>query len=453
MMKRILETFRRFRRGFREGPSWFPVPGSRKNRRTPFPVLLLLWGYALLDRVLTPQGRMFLAIYLAIACYSLILSRSPAVLLFFVLSGVLFFDIAAGLLFRPRIRFRRMVPERVARGAVFRIRYTVENHSHLPCFDLIADASLMMRHLAGTDPALPRLSLGGGETGTVTREFRLQKRGIHLLPRALMETGFPFQIFKLSCASGSRQKIICHPEWIPLRSLRLPEGNAGSSESVSSAASVGGSMDFYGCREYRTGDDPRKIHWVASAKHAQFVVKEFQEEKLSRAALILDNSLAAERFSFRTLFRNLFQLKVGTGGYDDAPFEAAVSLCASLAASLSSGDFVVDLFAAGSEIHRFRTGGRYMTQEAFLDLLAALEPSGKRDRFGKITPEDIRTIASSGAVFLLLLRVDPESSKLYRALVETGVPVRAFLIGASSGPGWVEPLRTGDILGGREMDL
>ena len=272
-------------------------------------------------------------------------------------------------------------------------------------------------------------------------------------PRALMETGFPFQIFKLSCASGSRQKIICHPEWIPLRSLRLPEGNAGSSESVSSAASVGGSMDFYGCREYRTGDDPRKIHWVASAKHAQFVVKEFQEEKLSRAALILDNSLAAERFSFRTLFRNLFQLKVGTGGYDDAPFEAAVSLCASLAASLSSGDFVVDLFAAGSEIHRFRTGGRYMTQEAFLDLLAALEPSGKRDRFGKITPEDIRTIASSGAVFLLLLRVDPESSKLYRALVETGVPVRAFLIGASSGPGWVEPLRTGDILGGREMDL
>ena len=68
MMKRILETFRRFRRGFREGPSWFPVPGSRKNRRTPFPILLLLWGYALLDRVLTPQGRMFLAIYLAIAC-------------------------------------------------------------------------------------------------------------------------------------------------------------------------------------------------------------------------------------------------------------------------------------------------------------------------------------------------------------------------------------------------
>lgn len=63
-------------------------------------------------------------------------------------------------------------------------------------------------------------------------------------------------------------------------------------------------MDFYGCREYRTGDDPRKIHWVASAKHAQFVVKEFQEEKLSRAALVMDNSLAAGREPVLSMLKN-----------------------------------------------------------------------------------------------------------------------------------------------------
>ena len=453
-MRRFLETCRRTGRRFLEGPPWFPMPEpGRKKHRIPITFLTLLWLYALLDRILTPQGRMFGAVYLAIASYSLILSRSPAVILFFVLSGVLFFDLLLGLLFYPRIRITRTVPARVTRGCGFKIFYTVENRSSLPCFDLTADASLNMKHLAGTDPFLPRLTLEGKGTGRITRGFRLQKRGIHVLPRPLIETGFPFQIVKLSRSPGERQRIICHPDYTPLRSLRLPDGNARNSESVNSVASVGESMDFYGCREYRTGDDPRKIHWVASAKHAQFVVKEFQEEKLSCAALILDNSIAATKTTFRTLLRNLFLLKPIRERYEGTPFEAAVSLSASIATSLSSNDFVVDIFAAGSEIHHFRTGGSHMTQEAFLDLLASLQSARDTDRFRKITPEDIRTIASTGAVFLILLSIDPESEKLHRDLAETGVPIRTFFISSVPGPAWAETIRADDILRGKADEL
>ena len=418
MRFRLPATLRRLEAAYRAGPSWLAV--RKSSAAFPPGVLPLIWIYGWMDRVLTPQGRIFCAVYLGIAFYSTILTRSPAVILFFILSGVLLVDLVVGLVFFPILRIGRHVPERVACNTEFQIRYEVFNRSILPCFDLTADASMLFRPLLATDPATPRMTLAPKENGWLIRRFRLTRRGVYRLPRTTVESAFPFQILKISRLGGGGDRIICHPAWLELRSLKLPDGSAARAESLKTVSSEGDSMDFFGCREYRTGDDPRKIHWAASAGRSQLVVKEFQEEKLSRAALILDNSLAAERFSFRTLFRNLFQLKVGTGGYDDAPFEAAVSLCASLAASLSSGDFVVDLFAAGSEIHRFRTGGRYMTQEAFLDLLAALEPSGKRDRFGKITPEDIRTIASSGAVFLLLLRVDPESSKLYRALVETG---------------------------------
>ena len=453
-MSRLLEICRRIQRSFLEGPPWFPMPVSgRKGKHIPLTFLILLWLYAFLDRILTPQGRMFLAVYLAIASYSLILSRSPAVILFFVLSGVLFFDFLLGLLFYPRLKIKRTLPDRVTQGCEFQISYTIENRSSLPCFDLIADPSLYMKHLTGTDSFIPRLTLDGGETGTISRGFLLQKRGVHILPRPLIETGFPFQIFKLSRSPGERQRIICHPGSIRLRSLRLPDGNARNSESVNSVASVGESMDFYGCREYRTGDDPRKIHWVASAKHAQFVVKEFQEEKLSCAALILDNSLAANKLTFRMMLRNLFLLKPVNGCYDDSPFEAAVSLAASIANSLSSGDFVVDIFAAGSEIHHFRTGRNHMTQEAFLDILASLEPSKGTERFRKITPEDIRSIASSGAVFLVLLSIDPESEKLYRDLADTGVPIRTFLIASAPGPAWTETIRAEDILQGKAEEL
>ena len=453
-MRKFLETCRRIRRRFLEGPPWFPMQFTvRKGRRIPVTALILLWLYALLDRILTPQGRMFAAIYLAIASYSMILSRSPAVILFFVLSGVLFFDLLLGLLFYPRIKIRRTVPVRVSRGCEFQISYTIENDSRRPCFDLTADTSLYLKHLTGTDSSIPRLTLKGRENGTLSRRFLLQKRGVYELPCPLIETGFPFQIFKISRMGREHQRIICHPDFVPLRSLRLPDGNARNNESVNSIASVGESMDFYGCREYRTGDDPRKIHWVASAKHAQFVVKEFQEEKLSCAALILDNTLGANRHSFRTLLRNLFLLKPIHGRFDDSPFEAAVSLTASIATSLASNEFAVDIFAAGSEIHHFRTGRNHMTREAFLDLLASLEPTKEMNRFRNITPEDIRSIASSGAVFLVLLSIDPESEKLYRALAGTGVPIRTFLISSAPGPAWTETIRAEDILQGKAGEL
>lgn len=453
-MSRFTEKCSRFRKGFLEGPPWFAMPFSgKKDQYVSRTLLLSLWLYALLDRILTPQGRMFGAIYFAITCYSLILTRSPAVILFFVLSGVLFFDIIAGLLFFPRIRITRNVPSRVTRGCEFRISYTIENRSSLPCFDLTADTSLYMKYLIHTDTDISRLTLAAKQEGVFSRGFRIRKRGIYTLPCPLIETGFPFQIIKLSRMARQYQKIICHPDYTQLRSLKLPDGSARSNDSVNTISSIGESMDFYGCREYRTGDDPRKIHWVASAKHAQFVVKEFQEEKLSRAALIMDNSLAANKESLLSLGRKLLLLKSVRGRYNDAPFEAAVSLTASIATSLSSHDFVVDIFAAGSEIHHFRTGRNNMTQEAFLDLLASLEPTTQSGRFNRITPQDINNIASSGAIFLILLGIDKESEKLYRSLTATGAPVRAFLISSGPGPAWTETIRAEDILNGKAGDL
>ena len=70
----------------------------------------------------------------------------------------------------------------------------------------------------------------------------------------------------------------------------------------------------------------------------------------------MDNSLAAGREPVLSMLKKLIQLKPLGGRFDDTLFEAAVSLTASIATSLSENDFVVDIFAAGSEIHHFRTG-------------------------------------------------------------------------------------------------
>lgn len=94
-----------------------------------------------------------------------------------------------------------------------------------------------------------------------------------------------------------------------------------------------------------------------------------------------------------------------------------------------------------------------MTLDSFLDLLASLDPESRMDRFRKITPEDIRAIASTGAVFLILLSIDEESEKLHRAIAGTGAAVRTFLLSDSPGPAWTERLIPSDILSGKTGEL
>ena len=94
-----------------------------------------------------------------------------------------------------------------------------------------------------------------------------------------------------------------------------------------------------------------------------------------------------------------------------------------------------------------------MTRDSFFDLLSALEPGTTRRRFRKITPGDVDQIASTGAVFLILLSADEEAEKLYRSMIDAGAAVRVFLLAETPGPHWTERIGIHDVLAGKAGDL
>ena len=49
-----------------------------------------------------------------------------------------------------------------------------------------------------------------------------------------------------------------------------------------------GPGDFHGLREYATGDEPRSIHWRASARSDELMVKEYAVEGLHRCTVVFD---------------------------------------------------------------------------------------------------------------------------------------------------------------------
>lgn len=433
---------------------WRAVRRNRTGRRYISPTIAgMVWLDTLAGLVFTPQGRILLIAFLPLAFFALLLTRSPAFLLFLLIALMFLLDWLAKLFFPRRLRLERHPPVRTVCGVPFAIRTRIHNDSFLPAYDFELNGNLdgtLIRQERG--PVL--YCLGARSEMTVKQYFLLKRRGIYDLPPALAEGVFPFRLIKAARRGKIRQEIICHPAYIEFQELHLPGGVrlAGTQDS-SVTNRTGVSMHFAGCREYRDGDDPRLIHWTASARRNRLVVKEFQEEQLSSAAVILDNCCPAPAWEVRELMKRLLTLKA-LNSDPEAPFEAAVSLTASIARSLSIRNFVIDVFAIGSKIHHFRTGRNTMSFEAFLDLLSSLESSFSEDRFSGFPALELDRAADAGAVFLILLRIDPEAEKLYKSLLKRGANLRVFTFDRRADlPEWAERLSCAEILGGTRREL
>ena len=78
---------------------------------------------------------------------------------------------------------------------------------------------------------------------------------------------------------------------------RLDPGNlpatrrALASPRMRSAKRPGG-QEFRSLREYRPGDDPRRIAWRITARQGKPVLKEMEQENRGRVAILLSTTLA-----------------------------------------------------------------------------------------------------------------------------------------------------------------
>ena len=119
----------------------------------------------------------------------------------------------------------------------------------------------------------------------------------------------------------------------PCRCRRSRMGGAwtGSGDNRPRAFATGSAEDVT-VREYRRGDDLRRVHWRSSARVGELMVRREEQPWQSRATLFLDNRTRAHR-----------------GQGIASSLEAAVSAAASIAVHLSQRGFTVRLVTATGE--------------------------------------------------------------------------------------------------------
>ena len=117
---------------------------------------------------------------------------------------------------------------------------------------------------------------------------RLVERGRYQFGPVRLSTRFPFGLFSRTIAVGQSETLVVFP-----RLGRLTQGwTARRLEAIAGAdrrrGRPGPEGDFYGVRQWRSGDGRRLIHWRSSARLGKLVVRQFERPRSRDLAVVLD---------------------------------------------------------------------------------------------------------------------------------------------------------------------
>lgn len=130
----------------------------------------------------------------------------------------------------------------------------------------------------------PFLPTNGAVKGEI--KIRFEKRGVWGYEDFRARSGFPFILFIAESAIKVSGEVLVYPALVSVEGIVR---DAAGSEGEGLNAIVGSGDEMYSLREFRYGDDMRKIHWKASARASSLLVKEYVEEEFRKTTIILDN--------------------------------------------------------------------------------------------------------------------------------------------------------------------
>ena len=279
---------------------------------------------------LTARGRAFLAAGVtAVLCAVLV--GQPALTRVGVLVVTLPL-VTAALVGRSRYRLalvRTISPQLVAAGQPARVNLTLTNEGRTPSGVLLLEDHLP--YVLGTRPRFVLDGIGHGWRRHVTYQVRSDVRGRFEVGPMSVRVSDPFGLVELGRSFHSTVPLTVTPRTVTLPTIPLGGGWTGSGDNRPRAFAIGSAEDVT-VRDYRRGDDLRRVHWRSSARVGELMVRREEQPWQSRATIFLDNRRSAHR-----------------GQGVASSLEAAVSAAASVAVHLTARGFSVRLVTASGE--------------------------------------------------------------------------------------------------------
>jgi uncharacterized protein (DUF58 family) len=269
--------------------------------------------------------------------------------------------VAVGFAARTRFRLtcsRRLDPARVPIGDRARVVLRIENISRLPTGLLLIEDTIP--YLLGGRPRVVLDRLAPRRPIDVGYHVSGEQRGRYKVGPLTVRLMDPFGLCELPRSFTTSDILVVTPQVVRLPAVQLTGEWGGAGHSTARSVATYGDDDV-ATREYRHGDDLRRIHWRTTARRGELTVRREEQPWQSRGAVLLDTRLTAHR-----------------GDGPTASLEWAVSAAASISLHLARTGFEVRLITdTGDELSSAGLAGASF-DGSVLDALAVVTPSAGR---------------------------------------------------------------------------
>lgn len=235
------------------------------------------------------EGLVYLFFMTVLFVGSLLGQSNMLMLVFATMAGPFIVNGSATFAMITGCRVTRRAPRRVMAGERFSVELILENRRPWLTAWMMTVRDLLTRESVDLEPSVlfARVRPASSERGHY--QLRLPRRGRYDFITLEVRSRFPLGLVQRSTRMPAPGTLLVYP-----RIGRLQRGARrqllGASELVASPLSRRGVFDdeFHRLREYRSGDNPRAIHWRSSARRGQMILREYDQNREHNLTVFVD---------------------------------------------------------------------------------------------------------------------------------------------------------------------
>ena len=257
------------------------------------------------------------------------------------------------------------------------------------------------------------LTLGPRELKAWHYSTPTRRRGVYELGPVTVTAIDPLGLFRLTRSFGRRDTVLVYPSAPELPNFYIPPANLpGEGRFRQRTHNV--TPTVAGVREYAPGDSYNRIHWPATARTGELMVKQFELDPSSDIWIVLDLEQA-----------------VHVGEDDDSSEETAVSICASIARYFLGANRSVGLVSFGEALNVQEPDRGQNHYTRILESLAMARAVGDAP-LSALLLEEARRFGRHTTVVVVTPSTDESWALALMTLAARGVPVAAVLLEAET---------------------
>lgn len=312
---------------------------------------------------------------------------------------------------------RTFSPQVVDPGHEVRARLVVTNTSSVPCPESVWSDHLPAVVAGAASGVMPSLAAAGSRGAAVSADYTISSstRGAHLVGPLRVRVIDPFGLVERQRDFGEPHEVTVLPRRYDLPAIR-PTGSDENGATRPAPHQVGLGDDDIIARAYQSGDALKRLHWKATARRGELMVRQEEQQMNPRAAVLID--LDADSHG---------TARDRGGDWEYSPgLEWAVAAGASIVTHLARAGYIVSMGSPCGQIDAEVSEGH----DSLRDVMMALARCGPAETDAWRLPVEPSTFVIAG-------RLEPARAQRWAAEVGSVAAVHA-VIGTASRTGAIQ---------------